>query len=83
MKSLTFTKIWLISICQDKIFGVVGSGDTFYDYFCKSVDEFETQIHLLLVQQKVRIVSKLTFLLKMKISKNLEAFAEKVSEALA
>ena len=21
-----------------KIFGVVGSGDTFYDYFCKSVD---------------------------------------------
>lgn len=25
-----------------KIFGVVGSGDTFYDYFCKAVDEFET-----------------------------------------
>ncbi len=24
-----------------KIFGVCGSGDTFYDYFCKSVDDFE------------------------------------------
>ena len=24
-----------------KIFGVVGSGDTFYDEFCKSVDDFE------------------------------------------
>lgn len=24
-----------------KVYGVVGSGDTFYDYFCKSVDDFE------------------------------------------
>ena len=24
-----------------KIYGVCGSGDTFYDYFCKSVDEFD------------------------------------------
>lgn len=24
-----------------KIFGVVGSGDTFYEYYCKSVDDFE------------------------------------------
>ena len=24
-----------------KIYGVVGSGDTFYDYFCKAVDDFE------------------------------------------
>ncbi|WP_314065781.1 flavodoxin [uncultured Vagococcus sp.] len=24
-----------------KIFGVVGSGDTFYEFFCKSVDDFE------------------------------------------
>ncbi|WP_411198176.1 flavodoxin [Streptococcus iniae] len=29
-----------------KVFGVVGSGDTFYDYFCKSVDEFEEQFVL-------------------------------------
>lgn len=26
-----------------KIYGVVGSGDTFYDDFCKSVDDFEEQ----------------------------------------
>ncbi|MFC3928431.1 flavodoxin [Streptococcus caprae] len=24
-----------------KVYGVVGSGDTFYDYFCKTVDDFE------------------------------------------
>lgn len=24
-----------------KVYGVVGSGDTFYDYFCKSVDDFD------------------------------------------
>src|SRR5574337_317511 len=24
-----------------KVFGVIGSGDTFYDEFCKSVDDFE------------------------------------------
>ncbi|KXT76582.1 flavodoxin [Streptococcus sp. DD12] len=26
---------------SDHIYGVCGSGDTFYDYFCKSVDEFD------------------------------------------
>ncbi|MDR1567137.1 MAG: flavodoxin [Streptococcaceae bacterium] len=25
----------------DKVYGVVGSGDTFYDEFCKSVDDFD------------------------------------------
>jgi flavodoxin short chain len=24
-----------------KVYGVVGSGDTFYDFFCKSVDDFD------------------------------------------
>lgn len=24
-----------------KVFGVAGSGDTFYDFYCKSVDDFE------------------------------------------
>lgn len=27
---------------SDKIYGVVGSGDTFYDEFCKAVDDFDT-----------------------------------------
>lgn len=26
---------------EGKVYGVVGSGDTFYDEFCKSVDDFE------------------------------------------
>lgn len=26
-----------------KIFGVAGSGDTFYEFFCKAVDDFEAQ----------------------------------------
>lgn len=26
-----------------KIAGVVGSGDTFYEYYCKAVDDFEEQ----------------------------------------
>ncbi|MBZ2148516.1 flavodoxin [Streptococcus gordonii] len=26
---------------SDKIYGVVGSGDTFYDEFCKAVDDFD------------------------------------------
>lgn len=25
----------------DKLYGVVGSGDSFYDYFCKCVDDFD------------------------------------------
>lgn len=29
-----------------KVYGVVGSGDSFYDYFCKSVDEFDDQFAL-------------------------------------
>lgn len=27
-----------------KIYGVVGSGDTFYEQFCTAVDDFETTI---------------------------------------
>ncbi|MDR2465590.1 MAG: flavodoxin [Streptococcaceae bacterium] len=29
-----------------KTYGVVGSGDTFYDEFCKSVDDFDAQFSL-------------------------------------
>ena len=34
-----------------KIFGVVGSGDTFYDYFCHSVDEFVDSLEKVLSGQ--------------------------------
>ncbi len=68
MKSLTFTKIWLISICQGKIFGVVGSGDiSFYDYFCHPVDESENQLPS--PGATVSRQCQLIFLLKMKISR--------------
>ena len=59
-----------------KIFGVVGSGDTFYDYFCKSVDEFENQFTFT-GRLRVLIASRLTFLLKMKISKTLKLSLKK------
>ena len=51
-----------------KIFGVVGSGDTFYDYFCHSVDEFENQFTFTGATKGADSV-KVDFLLKMKISK--------------
>ena len=35
------TKIWLALISKGKLYGVVGSGDTFYDEFCKAVDDFD------------------------------------------
>lgn len=59
-----------------KIFGVVGSGDTFTII---SVNQLMNLKHNspLLVQLKVRIVSKLTFLLKMKISKTLKLSLKK------
>ena len=59
----------------DKIFGVVGSGDTFYDYFCKAVDEFA-----------LTGATKGTDSVKVDLSAedediaNLEAFAETISE---
>lgn len=28
---------------EGKIYGVAGSGDTFYDYFCKAVDDFDAR----------------------------------------
>ena len=59
-----------------KIFGVVGSGDTFYDYFCHSVDEFENQFTFT-GRLRVLIASRLTFLLKMKISKTLKLSLKK------
>ena len=34
-----------------KIYGVVGSGDTFYDYFCHSVDEFVDSLEKVLSGQ--------------------------------
>ena len=65
-----------------KIFGVVGSGDTFYDYFCKSVDEFENQFTFTGATKGADSV-KVDLSAEDEDIENLEAFAEKISEALA
>ena len=65
-----------------KIYGVVGSGDTFYDYFCKSVDEFENQFTFTGATKGADSV-KVDLSAEDEDIENLEAFAEKISEALA
>ena len=65
-----------------KIFGVVGSGDTFYDYFCHSVDEFENQFTFTGATKGADSV-KVDLSAEDEDIENLEAFAEKISEALA
>ena len=65
-----------------KIFGVVGSGDTFYDYFCHSVDEFENQFTFT-GATKGADSAKVDLSAEDEHIENLEAFAEKISEALA
>lgn len=63
----------------DKIFGVVGSGDTFYDYFCKAVDEFEAQFSLTGATKGADSV-KVDLAAEDEDIANLEAFAETISE---
>ena len=63
----------------DKIFGVVGSGDTFYDYFCKAVDEFEAQFALTGATKGTDSV-KVDLSAEDEDIANLEAFAETISE---
>lgn len=64
-----------------KIFGVVGSGDTFYDYFCKSVDEFEDQFVMTGAQKGADSV-KVDLSAEDEDIENLEAFAETISEKI-
>ncbi|MBF7094787.1 flavodoxin [Streptococcus sp. HF-1907] len=64
-----------------KIFGVVGSGDTFYDYFCKSVDEFEDQFAMTGAQKGADSV-KVDLSAEDEDIENLEVFAETISEKI-
>ncbi|WP_424554604.1 flavodoxin [Streptococcus agalactiae] len=64
-----------------KVYGVVGSGDTFYDYFCKSVDEFEAQFALTGAQKGADCV-KVDLAAEDEDIENLEAFAEKIASKL-
>ena len=49
-----------------KIYGVVGSGDTFYDEFCKAVDDFDRVFCSDRSRKRVQNVSKLISLLRKK-----------------
>ncbi|WP_307975638.1 flavodoxin [uncultured Streptococcus sp.] len=61
-----------------KIYGVVGSGDTFYDYFCHSVDEFENQFALTGATKGADSV-KVDLAAEDEDIENLENFAEQIS----
>lgn len=65
-----------------KWYGVVGSGDTFYDYFCKSVDDFEAQFALTGARKGADSV-KIDLAADDDDIQNLERFAETISAQLA
>ncbi|AXQ78991.1 flavodoxin [Streptococcus chenjunshii] len=64
-----------------KLYGVVGSGDTFYDYFCQSVDDFEAQFALTGALKGAESV-KVDLAAEDEDIENLEAFAEELSAKL-
>ncbi|MGX7059088.1 flavodoxin [Vagococcus humatus] len=64
-----------------KIFGVVGSGDTFYDFFCKSVDDFE-QAFLKTGAKKGADSVKVDLAAEEDDIEHLETFAKSMAEAL-
>ncbi|AND79071.1 MULTISPECIES: flavodoxin [Streptococcus] len=64
-----------------KLYGVVGSGDTFYDYFCQSVDDFEAQFALTGASKGAESV-KVDLAAEDEDIEHLEAFAEELSAKL-
>ena len=64
-----------------KIYGVVGSGDTFYYYFCKAVDDFEEQFAQTGAEKGAESV-KVDLAAEDEDIEKLEAFAETLSAKL-
>ena len=64
-----------------KIYGVVGSGDTFYDYFCKAADDFEEQFAQTGAEKGAESV-KVDLAAEDEDIEKLEAFAETLSAKL-
>ena len=64
-----------------KIYGLVGSGDTFYDYFCKAVDDFEEQFAQTGAEKGAESV-KVDLAAEDEDIEKLEAFAETLSAKL-
>lgn len=63
-----------------KIFGVCGSGDTFYDQYCKSVDDFEAVFEKIGATRGADSV-KVEMAAEEEDIENLEAFAKKIADA--
>ncbi|WP_265458378.1 flavodoxin [Enterococcus sp. HY326] len=66
---------------SEKIFGVCGSGDTFYDDFGKSIDDFEAAF-LKIGATKGADAVKVDLAAEEEDIQKLEAFAKKLAEAL-
>ncbi|MDR0922713.1 MAG: flavodoxin [Lactobacillales bacterium] len=64
-----------------KLFGVVGSGDTFYDEFCKSVDDFEAAFNKTGATKGANSV-KVDLAAEEDDIIRLEGFAKQIAEAL-
>lgn len=64
---------------SDKVFGVFGSGDTFYDYFCAAVDFFENQF-IQTGAKKVTETVKVNLNAEEEDVANLQAFANAIAD---
>ncbi|HFI0462916.1 TPA: flavodoxin [Streptococcus suis] len=64
---------------SDKVFGVFGSGDTFYDYFCAAVDFFENQF-IQTGAKKVTETVKVNLNAEEEDIANLQAFANAIAD---
>ncbi|NYS49359.1 flavodoxin [Streptococcus danieliae] len=67
---------------EGKYYGVVGSGDTFYDEFCKAVDDFE-QVFAEIGAEKISESVKVDLAAEDEDIENLEKFAEEIAAKLA
>ena len=63
-----------------KIYGVVGSGDTFYDEFCKAVDDFDRAAFAATGAEKGAENVKVDLSAEDEDIENLEKFAEALAE---
>ena len=65
-----------------KYFGVVGSGDTFYDEFCKAVDDFDNLFEAIGAERAASPV-KVDLAAEDEDIENLENFAEEIAAKFA
>lgn len=65
---------------KGKIYGVCGSGDTFYEEYCKSIDDFDAVFAKIGATKGAESV-KVDLAAEEEDIQNLEAFAKKIAEA--